>query len=191
MTQFHLPTNKSILIFSNPRTGSYALSELISIQLPNHRLFYEPSYDKKNLNKFFIYHSLNKSYIIKEHTLTFFKNYNHDFLTDDHYVVRIRRKNKINQILSNYIARHRKTWVKFVEDNRQELIPMNDKMLLEDLNWINLYNWETDRLRYPVNLDLYYEDIDFSSITKNKKSSIPCNHEELKNWAFDLLKDKV
>lgn len=188
----NVPNDKSVIIFTNPRTGSYAVSETVHKQLDDrYTLFQGPSYDKKNLNKFFIFHEAKKPYILKEHSLHFHQWYPDNFITDQHFIIRLRRKNVLDQIVSNYIARYRKGWVRFTDEHLAENIPMDEQSLLKDFDWINTYNKETEKLPYKVDLEMYFEDMNFPDDLSIRPSPKPLNHTELKLWAAEVLENKV
>jgi len=184
-----LPNNKSILILSSPRTGSTLLGQFLSNQL-GYKFFNEPSLNQKNLNDFFIYKDLNNFFVLKEHYRSFVRHYNKNFINDNIFVIRIRRKNIVEQVISNYIAVSRKKFV-YLNDIEPDVISLNDNYLLENFNYIGKQNKDLDNIPFVINCDIFYEDLNIDEGFDTIPTPKPKNYDELKNWAHKLLQDKL
>lgn len=178
-----------VLILSSPRTGSTVLANFIS-EKTNRRFFNEPARIKKNLHMFMIYDEHHKDYVLKEHTLLFLNKYPSTFIDQPLYKIRIRRRNIFEQVLSNYIAVNRKQFIFHKGTELTDTIKLDESHLCESLEFIKNYNRETDFLRYDIDLDIYYEDLNITE-SKTIPTPKPLNYEELNKWAYDVLKDRL
>lgn len=174
-------TKIPIIILSNPRTGSTALLRTIGEKF-NISAFNEPSMSKKkdSLSLFLV---KNKRFVVKEHTKNFIKDFVF-LLNFKPFVIRLRRKDILEQILSNYIASIRKIYgyenIKEISNYKNEIIKLDEKLLNESIFNIKEYNNATDSYQGKVDLDIFYEDI--KDELQGTITPYPKNYTELKEW---------
>jgi len=180
--------NKPILILSSPRTGSTMLADSIA-EKTGRRFFNEPAQKTITFHKFLIYDNRQKNYVLKEHTLTFLQKYT-DYINQPLYKIRIRRRNLIDQVISNYIAVNRKQWLFNEGETITDTIKLDKGYLNDSLEFIKRFNKETDLFEHKIDLDLYYEDLNIPNSTTIPTPK-PLNHKELTEWAYDILRDNI
>jgi len=171
-----------IVIVSSPRTGSTALAVMLQKKL-NGVLFSEPGMDDKKLNDFLRYASLKKNYILKEHAEVLISKYtNLDF--SQCFLVRITRRNFVEQLVSSYITGKRNKWFYTKEDDhfKDEIITMDEIYLKEHIEYLHRHKQSIKKFDGRVDLDLTYEDI-LSELNIGIKSIQPKNYVELLEWA--------
>lgn len=178
-----------IIIVSAPRSGSTFVANYIA-EKKNYKLFNQPAKDAPSLHRFSLYDMQSKDYVLKEHALSL-KKYMNDALHQYSYKIRIRRKDLFKQVLSHYISSSRKKFIfhkgeEFVNDT----IPLDEHTLLRYLEFIKMHNMETDFFPYHIDMELYYEDLVFPE-SKIVPTIRPLNNDELTDWAYNILKDKL
>lgn len=184
-------SNIPVIIISSPRTGSTILGDYIADKTCR-RFFNEPGQGITTLHKFLLHDSLHKNYILKEHATVYLKRYSQEFMEQPSYTIRIRRRNIIDQTLSNYIAVNRKKFLFEKGQQFSDTIKLDDSYLEENLEYIKKFNRETDSFKYKIDLDLFYEDLDLNVYESDLiPTPKPINNDELTEWAYALLKDKV
>ena len=117
----------------------------------------------------------NKNLIVKAHAYDiinywqYLKNYVFNkFKSNNFYVVRIRRRNLVEQSISAYIAILKKNW----NPNKElKAIPIRYGLLKFTVNMVKKYNDSCDNFDYSFNEDLFYEDLNLATkrITKSIK----------------------
>lgn len=202
--------NKPIIILSGPRTGSTLLGTAISKKL-NVEFFNETAANLHSLHKhgpeakdlrsnsggqemarMFMLYELSKQFVLKEHTLRYLKYYPESFRNSDFFIIRLHRKNILEQILSSYIANQRQKW--FYHDDKfvAEEAKLSENRLLEAYEHIKKFNWATENYKGHVDVDVFYEDL---IIPNNYTTTIPTvkplNITELTEWASNVLGDKL
>jgi hypothetical protein len=179
-----------IIILSSPRTGSTALAMTLQKKF-NCTFFNEPGQIPEQLNNFFRYDLLKKDYILKEHVNVLVKSYN-NFNFDNYCVIRIQRKNFIEQLISSYITGKRKNW--FYNKNdieyKDETIELDVKYLKEHIDFLNKYNLATKNYKGKIDFDFYYEDIK-NEFDVGIQTMLPKNYVELLNWATNIVKNNL
>lgn len=177
-----------IVILSTPRTGSTALSLTLQKKL-NGKLFHEPGDDPFELKRFLQYASKNNNYILKEHTERFLRLYT-DFNLSKCTVIRTTRKDKISQIVSNYISEKRKKWYYSKEDTYYQDIPVElDEAFLEHIfTDVKIQDNISKNFKGKVDFDILYEDImgEFDPIGKTIQ---PSNYQEILEWVTHKYKN--
>ena len=207
-----------IIILSSVRTGSSALFDELANQYPHLQKFSEPIHALKTANienfKNTIFTTTN--FLIKVHAYDLFKgrdiNKSHpatlasiekikEFLNNNSTVIRIRRKNVIDQIASYHYASQNNIFAVTKADEEYKYLVAGDQNSFIDkipaleiqhgevLNTIDLvkrHNQATDNIPFPIHYDLYYEDCNFTN-TRLVKTPIPDNYEKLKNLIKVLL----
>jgi LPS sulfotransferase NodH len=151
-----------IIILSSPRTGSTLLAQIIKSKYSNLKLFLEP--DASNTMDDFIEYSNNSNqYILKFHLKQLFKfpqNINKKIFNNDAFLIRIQRKNEIDQIVSNYIELYRNIW--YYDKNimyKEEIIPIDLDSIQLSINTVRRYNNILNNLNIKYDLDIYYENL--------------------------------
>lgn len=214
MIDFDRVENKPILILSSPRTGSTVLGAYISGKL-NYKFFNEPysSVHRYPCNDFFRYAQSSTSWVLKEHASCFSKYYTNAFLNKDIFIIRIKRKNLFDQVVSAYISELRGKYFYVSSDNtnryklsidigckaqlyeddkfKPDQLPLIEEKLLNQVSFIKQENIKVDIIKYKVDLDLYYEDLEFNEPQLVLKTPKPINYNELLDWAKEVCKDKL
>lgn len=188
MKKLDTSINKPILLVTSPRTGSSALAELLSVK-NDYTLYNEPSWDYKKLHHFLSVCELYSRYILKETALHLKKYYPTTFLNRDFYTILLRRRSVENQILSLYISTVRNTYAYRLND-----ISINDDIVLDvdklvkSIKHIKICNSAVDKYNFKVDLELYYEDLDYNE-SKYLITPKPKNYVEFKNKALAIIKE--
>lgn len=176
-------TRWPVLIYANYRTGSNVLGSIIANKY-SAKWYPEPLRDKIRYENFIKhYYSDDKNYIVKfmpdqkdkiKETLELYQS--------DCFKIKLTRKNKLDQLVSYYIAAMRDQWVQshavvedyFLDFNLEVLervasvIKENDQLLYEDTT---VFDYTLD-----------YEDLDFDNgLSDYHKITPPKNIEILKN----------
>jgi len=153
-----------VMILSSPRTGSTLLANVLSNRYTNLALFSEP--DANNtMDRFNEYAATSDQYILKfhlKHLFKFPKDVIKKVINHDAFLIRIRRKNIVDQIVSNYIELNRNVWhykIADIEKYKEELIEINDSTINLAINSILNFNKKLDELDIKYDLDIYYEDL--------------------------------
>ena len=150
-----------ILIISSPRVGSTAFGEWVAL-CNNKKFFNEPLTTPDLIEDF--NESLNQweDFVLKFHAHEFF--YYQDLLNlKEFYTIRIRRKDVVKQIASDYIALTRQQWLYTNDSESVESasIIINMDALQDSVQNINNMNMELYKfgLLHKIDSDVYYEDI--------------------------------
>lgn len=171
----HWPT----VILCNYRTGSSALAYKLGLEnsVPS---FVEPHVNDERKEAFFAAYKKINRYIVKfmPDQVSMFPPYG-DLLTSNCYVIKLQRKNIIEQIASFYIALVRdKWWTKENDDDsdyfipiRLDLIKLSIERILTTDNLLNNYN--------NVHQTIFYEDLGVFENIDRKHSLKPINMERL------------
>ena len=180
-----------IVILSAPRTGSTLLIDALiessaSLILPLHR-FSEPSMNG-GFDRFSLM-SGNKNYVLKVHAkdlIDYPEKIKKIIEIHSCYLIRIRRKNLIDQLTSWYISKKRNTWkytpqTKFIDEESIDFDEINNSVGI-----ISQYNFEIDNYPADFDLDIYYEDL---NITTSR--SIPTPSHKNYNLIRQTFKDIV
>ena len=154
------------LIISSPRTGSTILGDYIS-QLNDHvKFFSEPHLNLDHYREFLEYSKNSNNFILKIHARDY---HNYDLNLTDFYIIRLQRRDVIDQIASYYLADIRK---KFGYDNNNEYKDYMNSMIEYDFKVIDMIinttltfnrfldNFDRD-FSVTFDQDLWYEDLNF------------------------------
>jgi len=174
-----------IIILSSPRTGSTFLANMLSKSYPDLKLFLEP--DDNIMLSFSKYSNINNQYILKFHLSVLFKypeHIKHKIFSNDAFLIRLRRRNIIDQISSLYIEMYRKVWdynLKTIEIYKDEKIIIDNNIINKAIHNTKMYNHSIDTLKINYNLDLYYEDLieEFGNLSFTYITPKPINHHEI------------
>jgi len=175
-----------IIILSSPRTGSTLLATVLSNNYPNLQLFLEPD-ESNNMQSFIEYAATNNQYILKFHAkqlLKFPTDIVKNIFLNDAFLIRIRRRNVIDQMVSNYIELCRGVWgyqPATAETYKDEKIIINSDTINIAIQAIQRYNKSIDTLKINYDLDLYYEDLvkDLGEVSPTIMTPKPTNVDEI------------
>jgi hypothetical protein len=184
--------SEKIIIISSPRTGSTSLGQ--SIAIDNNKEFYcEPGHNKISFESFVnIQSDPNSKFVLKLHALDFYDHAYNKSLRKDVKIqwIRIRRRNIIEQIASEYIAVNRKKWwynARNEYDYDSNIIEINKDLIAWRIRIIKKFNKFLDTFETPQDIkfdkDLWYEDIEDELRLRTDISSVPTplpeNYSEL------------
>jgi len=191
-------TRFPVIILSSPRTGSTILAHDIQEELnkqgKSFQMFNEPITGSQHDS---FLSCKNKDYILKIHANDLIKYPTHilDMIKDRScFLIRMRRRNIQDQILSWCIARQTNGWGYYnpfgieqnLLDSNKTLIVSRDQ-IIKDVHIIKKSNNELDEINVKFDLDLFYEDLNFKS-THMIKASKPNNHEKIREVIKELVK---
>ena len=205
-----------IVILSSPRTGSTALAKdilsfftkidptvvwlnEIAVRVPDKPLSVdfahwalfrgEKIYDETEFNNL-----LNANpFILKTHAVNAFYYYPDAFkdrlLSGDFSVVRIRRRNMLEQCISAFIAFNTRKWDTSNDHNlflEKTTIPIDNEQIHNAISFIGRSNNVSNNFTGKISLDIVYEDYPFlTGITvKNTKIS---NYAEIENAVSKMM----
>lgn len=176
-------TKIPVVILSSKRTGSTPLTYDIWDQLKtidkDIELFIEPN-ESGSMMKLITAIENKKNYILKIHAgdLWRYPTIVQDIVnTHDCFLIRIRRKNLIEQLTSLYIADQRNIWHYDSKTNYNQISNDIDTDRINHLiKFLDRYNNKLDNYPVTFDLDLYYEDLNFYN-TYALKTPLPENYE--------------
>lgn len=170
---FYIINILPVIILSAHRTGSSVLSQNITNQLNEAgrtvTYFSEPltSYNRDEFLQA-IGNKAYSDYVLKLHAvdLPLYPNKVKNIIKAHKCtLVRIRRKNIVDQITSLYISNYYKRWHYDSTNNpSRDAIPINEEILLTAINWIRRDNPSVNEFDAFFDLDLWYEDLDFDNV---------------------------
>ena len=160
-----------IIILSSPRTGSTVLAEILSKKFPTLELFSEPDSHRKKLGArdsmdgFSNYSNGSNQYILKCHLINLSKyppNLIEKIINHEAFLIKIKRKSIIDQMVSTYIELVRKMWyydmVTF-EKYKDEKIPIESAIIEDAVKIIKEANESFNKIQIEYDLEIYYEDL--------------------------------
>jgi len=179
-----------IVILSSKRTGSTALAMDISTQHENVPLLIEPS--ESNEMPKLLSLMLNKvPYILKIHAydlLNFYPSDVREVVIQAPTLIRIRRKNLIDQLASHYLASYRNIWG--YDQNSpsfSESIIIDPNRMARSISFISAYNRAVNNYKIAFTMDKYYEDLLIVN-ANTRKTPYPNNYNNLLNEFAKLLR---
>lgn len=189
------------LIISSPRTGSTILGDNISVENNNMKYFSEPHLNDKHFHEFLDYSSQSIDYILKIHAQDI-KYYTLNLT--DFYLIRLRRKNIVDQIASYYVAHTRKKFGAYDPDSieynnyQNSTIQYNFKILKMCIDSMISFNEHLQIFDKQFNItfdhDLWYEDLNLDTDNDQKyrvhKTAYPKNYHTLKSIITHILDNK-
>lgn len=180
-------TKFPVIIFASPRTGSTALLYYIHQLYPENVAFCEP--DLKDIDSFLKYSQSNTNYILKLMATTLELYPSSQVLSPDNFFIRIRRKNILNQIASNYVARERNTWGYTATDATVNTSPIdiNEEKIQESINILRKNNECVNNVPVKFDLDLFYEDLPKINDERYVITPKPSNYADLKSAIATVL----
>ena len=175
-----------VVILSSKRTGStfltYHISELLKNDCNNLHEFIEPGVSNQ-MEKLLEVIDNQENYVLKVHAYDLITAYPPKIknIIDTHncFLIRIRRRNIIDQIASHYIASERKIWGYNKDtqyDNTVKKIDIN--RIKRSMGFISTYNQAINNFPVPFDLDLYYEDLPIID-GKSIKTPNPENYDKI------------
>ena len=175
-----------VVILSSKRTGStfltYHICELLKTDCNNLHEFIEPA-ESNQMEKLLEVIDYHENYVLKVHAYDLITVYPPKIknIIDTHncFLIRIRRRNTIDQIASHYIASERNIWGynnDTLYDNTVKKIDIN--RIKRSIKFISTYNQIIDNFPVTFDLDLYYEDLPIID-GKSIKTPNPENYDEI------------
>lgn len=179
-----------IIILSTPRSGSTTLAYAIQKQLSGIRLFNEPFKDplvgESEYNDFINYSAKTNQYIVKTHTGDLYRKDSLKLVSNiyknNYFLIRVRRRNVCQQMVSYYIEMHRGIWGYYLGSYNEapDSIPFDEKKIDHTVNTVLMYNDLSNKAPWNFDLDLWYEDLDLPNdvLVPTPK---PTNYEQIEN----------
>ena len=171
-----------IVIISTPRSGSTALTHYINQELNSIPMFSEPDTNPELFSSFLETTKISNQYIVKIHAGRFdrYPDYILDqlFNSDEPYKICIKRRNKIDQVVSLYIALCRNQWEYHNESQVEDTVPIDYPKVKKSIEILNDLNNQLEQAKIKFDTILWYEDFDFGELPVVKTPK-PKNYEEL------------
>ncbi len=175
-----------VVILSSKRTGStfltYYICESLKNNCDNLHEFIEPAHSNQ-IQKLLEVIDNQENYVLKVHAYDLITVYPPKIknIIDTHncFLIRIRRRNIIDQIASHYIASERNIWgynKDTLYDNTVKKIDIN--RIKRSIRFISTYNQIINKFPGSFDLDLYYEDLPIID-GKSIKTPNPENYDEI------------
>lgn len=170
-------TKLPVVIVSGTRTGSTVLAHDVREELEEQgnfvRVFNEPMSPSSEHERNDFLSPVNNNYILKAHAHDLV-NYPKTVLDmigqHDCFLIRIRRKNLEEQILSHYIARMKKTWGYYKDHTNDDQLEkaiqpiiVSDVVIKNTIDHVVQTNKTLANFNANFDLDLFYEDIEIKS----------------------------
>ncbi len=186
-----------VVILSSKRTGStfltYYICESLKNNCDNLHEFIEPAHSNQ-IQKLLEAIDNQENYVLKVHAYDLITVYPPKIknIIDTHncFLIRIRRRNIIDQIASHYIASERNIWgynKDTLYDNTVKKIDIN--RIKRSIGFISAYNRTIDNFPGSFDLDIYYEDLPIID-GKSIKTPNPDNYDEI--WKMiKLIKGSI
>lgn len=178
-------TKWPVIVIANYRTGSTEFSHNIFSRHNNCKWFAEPHYNESEVKELqSCINNNDKKFVLKimVDQLEYFPEYKL-ILNSNSTLIRLRRKNLIDNIVSYYIARKTNKWT---PSTYQGLVNLDYNLIDESISRIQENNNALDKLTYSFDYDLYYEDIIFQNSLQHKNFSI-ANEKRLK----EIIKNRL
>jgi LPS sulfotransferase NodH len=178
-----------VVILASPRSGSTALANHIHGKLEDVLLFQEPDSILPWFSNFLETAKTTNQYVVKIQTnrLNLYPKEMLDYLihSSEPYRVCIRRRNKIEQSLSRYIATTRNKWVYQTTDISEDIIPINSARIKKHIQLLETEIAILDSIGATYDTTIWYEDFDFGE-SDGVKTPKPKNYEELYTTATNI-----
>ena len=178
-----------VVILASPRSGSTALANHIHGKLEDVLLFQEPDSILPWFSNFLETAKTTNQYVVKIQTnrLNLYPKEMLDYLihSSEPYRVCIRRRNKIEQSLSRYIATTRNKWVYQTTGISEDIIPINNARIKNHIQLLETEIAILDSIGATYDTTIWYEDFDFGE-SDGIKTPKPKNYEELYTAATNI-----
>jgi len=177
-----------VIIISSPRTGSTILGLEITEQLVlagrQFRYFIEPlgTVEKQEFLAMVSAGAGAGEYVLKSHGIHIIHypdKIKNIIRLHQCFLIRIRRRNVVDQIVSAYLAQARQVW--YYPHNNEKVydsIPISCIAIQQAIRSVLAWNKVLDSFDASFDLDLYYENLQFTS-TRNIKTPEPDNYNAL------------
>ena len=162
-----------VVILSSKRTGSTVLAIEMLDQLRSVHgdvgFYNEPMESRSEDQMRGLMQAIDRDepFVLKVHAYDVVREYPNtvkDLITSgDVFLVRIRRRNIVEQIASHYLASRRNTWQYHGNEQigEESMVPIDMERLDRSIRYINHYNMTLDGYPASFDLDLCYEDLSF------------------------------
>lgn len=178
-------TKFPVIVISTHRSGSTILSQYIAKKYNLH-WFNEPDENATSLLNFKSYSKNEKNYVLKFHARNFSLYENLDIF-ENSFLISIQRKNKIEQIASEYVARVRNKYIyDTIIPDYSKSIHINAFDIIVSSEVIFKANLALKNLNIKFNARLYYENLDLHELGKNSINIVTPKPEN-----YDYLKSRV
>ena len=175
-----------IIIIGSPRTGSTVLAKYLNSKYPDLTLFDEPRQEYKN--EFLNFSKTRSDYILKFHPGL-------DGYTNELFInatlIRIRRKNLIEQISSWYVAQMRGFYsydnldILKLDEFANAPVMIDTTMIKKAVKAQQQYNNVLDNLNLNYDYDLYYEDL--PNLTNSIITPKPPNYKSIQELVAQYI----
>jgi len=170
-----------ILIAATPRSGSSSLLSLISI-VYNIQKFNEPNFSfigwRSQLTNL-----MNRGipFVVKLMPLyvSLLKN------IENYYIIKLSRKNHIDQCVSWYIATKLNIWHRKRKERNEFYVDIDNDLIKESIRLIKHQRSLFDNLPIISDLNLFYEDLDLSE-SENIKNPLPSNIDDIRQAVINF-----
>jgi hypothetical protein len=171
-----------VVILSSFRSGSTALASHIHTKLEDILLFQEPDTNPNEFSRFLEAFDTTNQYVVKIHAnrIEQYPKRISDYLihSNEPYKICIRRKNRIEQSLSLYIAFCRNTWSYQKEHLIEDIVPINYADIKKSIELLEQCVNELNQVDITFDATIWYEDFEFGELNVVKTPK-PKNYEEL------------
>ena len=179
-------------MLSSLRVGSTWLAKTIADNI-NYEYFHEVCKNVRQQRELYSFSILHKNYVLKEHTHLFLQRYPESFIKQPAYRIRLLRRDIFRQVISYYVAFVRDKYM-YHNVHRDiyfgEEIKLEKDILLHKFEEIKRYNNSSLSFPHPIDLELFYEDLQLPQ-GDIIPTTLPKNNDEFVAWAWDILKDKL
>jgi hypothetical protein len=192
-------TKLPVIIYASPRTGCSVVGTILARKFNSLIYFNEPLGKNVDPTTFINHARSHKSYIIKTMAYDVFDSgviqglqKHHPEIAEDlqynGFKIRVRRRNLIDQLASNYIATSRDLWMynkhtndlQTIQDFSKEIISIDEQSIKQNIQIIKVRNHSIDNIPVDVDLDLWYEDFDGIEDKHIFKTPQPANYHDIK-----------
>jgi hypothetical protein len=171
-----------VVILSSFRSGSTALASHIHSKLKDVLLFQEPDTNPNEFSRFEEAFDTTNKYVVKIHAYRLEKYPKRilDYLiySNEPYKICIRRKNRIEQSLSLYVAFCRDTWSYQKEHLIEDIVPINYADIEKSIELLEQGVNDLNKVDTAFDTAIWYEDFEFGELNVVKTPK-PKNYEEL------------
>lgn len=175
-----------ITIISTSRSGSTALAHLIA---NSHNLicYKHPKYINFDQSDFLEFIKTNNNWLLKIHADELILYYSSwlQFIKNT-FLIRIRRKNTIEQIASHYISSMKNEWYTDKFSDEPYILPIDKKQILNSIRVIQKENNFVEKILLKFDMDLWYEDLNLDK-SEFYKTNRPDNYKDITNIINDHL----
>jgi hypothetical protein len=189
-----VPTKFPILIISSARVGSNLLSMYYK-KTYGIDMFLDLDGENGKIQEFIDYKKTSDRYVIKIHALhvpRYPKELIAELFEEDNFKIRLRRRDRVAQIASCYVANARKKWYyteKMPSEDFHKKIDINNSDIDSEIKLIDEYYQAYDQVGLDFDADLWYEDLGDINNTAFVRTVLPINYDELLNTIKQRIND--